>query len=102
MPDIIRLSDCREEVKMFAMAMEAKLRENDYKGGWKNSSFAFLKAKCKEELMEINVAIHERATNNSEITRIALLQECADLANFAMMIADNAGCLSLIGDDDAD
>jgi len=74
----------RPEVKAFADAMEAKLKANDHKGGWNNcgTSMQYLFDRLLEETEELEVAVHDK---NS------VLEEAADVANFAMMIADVAG-----------
>jgi NTP pyrophosphatase (non-canonical NTP hydrolase) len=73
--------DVREEVKKFADAMEAELKENDYKGGWKNCDIAFLVDKLHEEVKELIDAICYGTPEN-------VLSEAADIGNIAMMIAD--------------
>ncbi len=74
----------RKEVKLFAEQMEIALQRNDHKGGWDNCSFEYLFTRLIEEVGEISQA----ARNGDPITK-----ECADVANFAMMIADRFGNL---------
>lgn len=75
----------RPEVLAFAQAMENQLRANDHKGGWKGCDYAWLFGRLLEEVKEL-----ER-----EVTRDGehILSEAADVANFAMMIADVCGAL---------
>jgi NTP pyrophosphatase (non-canonical NTP hydrolase) len=74
----------RPEVLWLAQAMEKKLQKNDHKGKW--GSFGTDKLqwwldRLQEEVEELrNAAHHEGA----EATRL----EAADVANFALMIAD--------------
>lgn len=68
----------RPEVIWFAQKMEERLAANDDKGGWGTESDEYLIKRIKEETEELEVAI------NSQIA-----DEAADVANFAMMIADN-------------
>lgn len=70
----------RKEVKWFAEQMESKLKENDYKGGWKNDD--------KEELTQLLLSEVAELMNTSN--RKNIINESIDVANFAMMIADNA------------
>jgi hypothetical protein len=92
----IKLSDCREEVQMFAMAMEAKLRENDHKGGWKDEGYYYFDGRLHQELLELERAFSDlRYDENNFEKRLALFKECADIANFTMMIADSFGLLEL-------
>jgi len=78
----------RKSVKVFAEAMELKLKENDYKGGWHDRSgwdeenFAYLLRRLKEEVVELENSAHN---SHKEIKK-----ECVDVANFAMMIFDNS------------
>jgi NTP pyrophosphatase (non-canonical NTP hydrolase) len=92
-------STIREEVAAFATHMESKLRENDYKGGWKNDGLGSLVNRAVEELQELQRAVgafeHVRyspSTTAEDLKAAAreVLREAADVANFAMMIADNA------------
>ncbi|MGG4449621.1 hypothetical protein [Brevibacillus porteri] len=80
----------REQVRWFAGQMEAKLQENDHKGGWEKCQFPFLYRRLIEEVQELRVAYEDQSKSLEEMIR-----ESADVANFAMMIADKArGALS--------
>lgn len=70
----------RASVKWFAQRMEQKLRDNDHKDHWSNSSQGYLIGRIADELKELKSAkfINDR------------IDECTDIANFAMMVADNA------------
>ena len=92
----------RPEVQIFAEAMERKLRENDHKGGWDDMPSRWLRGRLAGEVRELEAAIAayidkidicNREQDLSK-SRQAILSECADIANFAMMIADN--CKSLV------
>lgn len=73
----------RPQVLWFARQMERKLRENDHKGGWEDCSPSELVSRIGLEYTEILVAMQQGS-------RRAMADEAADVANFAMMIADNA------------
>jgi len=73
----------RNEVVIFADAMEAKLKENDHKQHWSSMPMQYLIGRLAEEQEELREAIE--GENSEEI-----LKEAADVANFAMMIADVA------------
>ena len=70
----------RKEVRAFARAMESALRENDWKGHWRYCTGTYLFNRLRGEVNELS-----RATTPED-----RLEEAADVANFAMMIADNA------------
>lgn len=78
----------RPEVVAFANAMEAQLRANDHKPGWKHDSPESLRMRIYDEWMELTEALRSIPRNENVI-----LKEAADVANFAMMIADNWGSL---------
>jgi NTP pyrophosphatase (non-canonical NTP hydrolase) len=73
--------------------MEAKLEENRHKGdreGWQRDHARALFIRLQEELKELELAIDRPV----ELRRShEIRSEAADVANFAMMIADVAGGL---------
>lgn len=93
----VKKMDVRQEVKLFAEAMEKVLRENDDKSGWKECSPAWLLIMLEDEAKEIRELIsYHRHTREaiSQQERIRLIsKECCDVANFAMMLADVYGAL---------
>jgi NTP pyrophosphatase (non-canonical NTP hydrolase) len=72
----------RPAVRDFAAAMEDQLRANDYKPGWQKDDPLDLLLRLREEVVELDNAI-DAGADPSEV-----LEESADIANFAMMIAD--------------
>lgn len=81
--DLARLA-VRPEVARFALLMEAKLRANDHKQPWRHCSLNYLSTRLTQERAELRQALKKRED-------VGL--ECADVANFAMMIADKVGDL---------
>jgi len=92
----------RPEVTKFAIGMESKLRKNDHKTHYKHFDFGYLFERLQDEIKELNEAIKKadaelKFGENSnhwntikiEKHRKAIISECYDIANFAMMIADN-------------
>jgi hypothetical protein len=91
-------------VQRFAELMETKLRENDGKGGWQDESTAYLSRRCGNELQELRELLTKRhrqimagyppvrAETLPDIV-VAIGREAADVANFAMMMADVCGAL---------
>ena len=71
----------REPVEWFSIRMEAKLRANDWKGGWRGMSHHELLGLLDLEFEELAEAI---AAGSAE----GIIDEAVDVANFAMMIAD--------------
>lgn len=85
------------EVKKFAEAMIEKLNEpkNLEKGGWKDSFIDFLFHRLKEETIELQEELKQKMSCYVSVQdrKEKVLKECADVANFAMMIADKVGAL---------
>jgi len=71
----------RPEVIWFARAMEAKLRLNEDKDHWSGETQDYLFTRLLEEVAELS----------GEIPHGEMVTECVDVANFAMMLADNNG-----------
>ena len=73
----------RNEVIEHASRMEERLKENDHKGGWLTCSFEYLVRRLREEVDELDTALNWDSSDDP-------IAEAADVANFAMMIADKA------------
>jgi len=82
----------RPELASFARIMEERLRANDHKGGWADCDNRWLTLRLVEEVGELaqKMAAWGDWYGRQEEMRQELEGECADVANFAMMIADNA------------
>lgn len=99
--DSLAPSGLRAEVAAFAGAMEAKLRENDHKGGWKECNLTYLETRLREEMRELTSLFQAWHLAGSgfmgyrrDEVNAKIIREAADVANFAMMIADVCGALS--------
>jgi hypothetical protein len=81
----------REEVFYFTSMMESTLRQNDFKGHWKGLTPEYLSRKLTEEFAELqNELLHcIKASEFDEKKAERVRDECIDLANVCMMIADN-------------
>lgn len=87
--DILKqIPPVREEVKAFSELMEKKLQANDHKGGWHHCSLDYLTYRMREEQAELFQALTLYHRFPNEQTRVLVEDECSDVANFAMMIAD--------------
>lgn len=75
----------RESVQWFAEVMENKLRENDHKGGWDECNIDWLIHRLYQEAEELWREVRSNDKNYQNI-----ISESADVADFAMMIADKA------------
>ena len=93
--------DIRKEVKWFSEQMEAKLKKNDHKSGWINGNKCvdpnWLLQRLRDEVTEIERKLNpscpcrESGCNcSNRPVKDLVISECADVANFAMMIADIA------------
>lgn len=79
----------RPSVRWFAEQMELALQRNDRKGGWSNCSDDFLWQRLGSEREELRYAMFP--DDPSAVDKEQVVAEAADVANFAMMIADNHG-----------
>lgn len=73
----------RASVNRFAELMEAELRENDHKGGWKDCEPGWLLRRAGQELDELR-----RSYAAGEPSQV-IKSEAADVANFLMMLTEN-------------
>lgn len=71
----------RPAVLWFAVQMEKKLRMNDHKRHWSTCENGYLTTRLAEEGAELFEAVDHGTSE-------AVIAEAADVANFAMMIAD--------------
>lgn len=78
--------ELRPEVQRFAEAMEKQLRANEYKTSWKICRQGYLLGEMVRNYKEFESALRRE---NGE----AILRRAVNVANFAMMLVDNAGCL---------
>lgn len=91
----------RPEVAAFALAMEERLRANDHKGGWDRDHPYALHDRLLDEAKELRGEIRESWVTlgknpSDEAVAVAtrrIHHEAADVANFAMMVADR--CFAL-------
>ena len=71
----------RPPLAWFANEMERQLEANDHKTGWKDLHLKQLLRHLKQEVGELERAIEQGKSD--------VIEEAADVANFAMMIANN-------------
>lgn len=97
--------ELRPEVAAFAQLMEQKLRENDHKGGWQHESLHYLIRRVGEEYGELHALCYKDVNQLLGVPPVlprerieAFGREAADVANFAMMIADVCGALGSPGE----
>lgn len=93
------MSATRPWVDAFADAMERKLALNRHKGdreGWQKKAGSQLTIMLRHEVAELCDAVERARPLDSgkpegAAARLAVVNECADVANIAMMIADKVG-----------
>lgn len=86
----------RPAVAWFAEAMEQKLQANDHKPDWSGSDTQHLVHRLLEEVLELHqacVVTEVQAPEMKQMCVSEIVREAADVANFAMMIADKASGL---------
>ena len=88
---IRREEEPRPQIMRLAMEMERKLRLNEHKGGrrvWLGTARIKLIEDLKVEVVELEKAIDDHIEDRGR-GLAGILEEAADVANFAMMIADD-------------
>lgn len=75
--------------------MEAALKANDHKPGWKGDHPLDLMTRLREESVELGGEVVAGSRTSLEAWRARVGAEAADVANFAMMVADVCGALPL-------
>lgn len=93
----------RPVLDWFSMNMEEILRQNDFKGGWKERSIKSLIDSASECVASIRLLhrMHNRGGSDTEAIQ-RFIRKCINLANYAMMIADNAKDFIDIPNDSSD
>jgi hypothetical protein len=76
----------RTVVRWFAQQMEIKLKENDFKDGIDKVDVEYCLERLQEELEELKMSLAKQ--RNKATARRRIIRECADVANFAMMLAN--------------
>lgn len=92
------MESIRPEVAWFSSKMEEELLLNDFKGGWKDCEVQWLIKRLQDEVDELKSEWYKRENDWGRSadegymfvkSNEDLIKECADISNFAMMIADN-------------
>lgn len=83
--------DEEKTLKAFQALMLEKLRKNAHKGGWRFIDPYRLFERLKDEVAELGESLNASTTN--AYARQCTAREAADVANFAMMVADAVGGL---------
>lgn len=81
LPPKTTILNCEKELKQFIDAMRYKLKKNEHKGKWEDLNLSTAISRLKDELLELEEAI-------SRGSEIEIILEAADVANFAMMVAN--------------
>ena len=77
------MSNFTNPVLEFSMAMQKELDNNSGKGGWAVCDLEWLLQRAEQEIREVREAYNKNKSTKKVIS------ECADVANFMMMFADN-------------
>ncbi len=77
-----------ERLIWFFERCSEKLVLNNHKGDWRTLSDEELLELLKQEVEELREAL-----SNNELYSTDIIMECADVANFAMMIASNSALM---------
>lgn len=92
--DVDLALEIRDEVVQFAQLMEVKMRKHDPSTRWKKSKRTDLYLALKKELEKLEPLVKfPIEADKKTITPDDIASQAADVANFAMMIADVCGGL---------
>ena len=72
-------------LRAFQYWMNKNLIANEHKGHWRNESNHYLIRRLREEVEELATLV-----SNTPYPSEQICEEAADVANFAMMLSDNA------------
>lgn len=86
----------RPIVREFGEEMERQLLENEYKGGWDLCPDRFLMSDLLRNVAILQGLLNLNATTTM-VDRKDIIRRAANIANFAMMIAENEGKLNAFG-----
>lgn len=86
--DTTKERDEDRAVSSFTRVMREKLRENRHKGGWLGADWRVLLVRLRGELAELEAELDR---DPKTVIKHRVTSECADVANFAMMISDVYG-----------
>lgn len=78
----LKIDDVRPEVKNFAIAMEKRLRKNDFKCGWHNKKPSYFVNKIVEHTSQLRDDVLYNDLYFSII-------DCINISNYCMMLYDN-------------
>jgi NTP pyrophosphatase (non-canonical NTP hydrolase) len=77
----------KESVEWFGKKMFDKLKRNTTKEHWLKTSYEYLFIRMEEEMQELKELLSD---DKIPYKHKKMILECADIGNFAMMIADKA------------
>lgn len=82
-----------ETIHKFTGLMFEKLKANRHKGSWKGADVGALLVRLEQEVDELKVSLFNAEVLGGSTRRREVAKEAADVANFAMFIADIVGGL---------
>jgi hypothetical protein len=81
----MKLRDC---LKVFARVMEARLRDNEWRGGWDVESFGKMLAALDDQRRQLKLSVKHLSQGKAQPGE--LVRRAADVANYAMIVAELA------------
>ena len=95
----------KNKTEQLRQAMESQLKANNHKEGWENCDAMWLIRRIADERAELKRAVeaytqifHLSSYETKRRILANILEEAADVANFAMMVADVCGALPLLAE----
>jgi len=79
----------RPSLRIFAERMELELRRNEHKGGWMGEEPATVLSKLWDEVYDLEAEVEKYFDGDWDgSNKDSILKEAADVANYAMFVAD--------------
>ena len=83
----------REALRFFAQEMEKELKNNEFRGDWRECGPSDMMARLWDEMYDLDDQVEKVCEGKGD--RMAVLKEAVDVANYAMFVADV--CLASMG-----
>lgn len=82
-------AELSQKLHILTSLMRQKLEQNEHKGGWANRHLSWLFNRASMELLELSKSLEVYEETGLNANAWLVLSECADVANFVLMITDN-------------
>ncbi len=82
-------AELSQKLHVLTSLMRQKLEQNEHKGGWADSPLSLLLRRASAKVLNLTHPLEVYEETNAREDAWPVLSECADVANFVLMITDN-------------